>query len=86
MRKEPFAKERALLTNHFVQRHADLMREPHVHMVAIDGNPFGFEERGERAKLDRSILRVAERHVDERRLSLLSHLLSCAFMARDSGS
>src|SRR6267143_4320175 len=35
-------------------------------MMAVDGDPPRLEQRGECAQLDRGILRVAERHIDER--------------------
>ena len=64
--KNPFAKQRPFLADHFIERHADLQGKPHVQMMAIDGSSLRLEQRGECAQLDRGVLRVAERHIDER--------------------
>ena len=68
--EEPFAEQGAFFADHFIQRHADLVGEPHVQMMALNGNALRFEECGERPELDRRVLRKAKRHVDERHLRL----------------
>ena len=73
--KNPLAEQRPFLADHFIEGHADLVGKTDVQMMAVDGNVLRLEQRGECAQLDRGILRVAERHVDERHLGLVAHLL-----------
>jgi hypothetical protein len=82
--KNPFAKQRPFFADRFIEGHADLVSKTDVQMVAVDGDPPRLEQRGECAQLDRRVLRVAERHSDERHLSLVAHLLPRGFMTQPS--
>ena len=73
VRKNPLAEQCPFLADHFIEWYADFVGETDVEMMAIDGSPLRLEQRGECAQLDRGILRVAERHVDERYLGLVAH-------------
>jgi hypothetical protein len=84
--KNPFAEQCLFLVDHFIEGDADLVVETDVEMIAVDGNAIRLEQRGECAQLDRGILRVAERHVDERHLGLIAHLLPRGLMTKPSAS
>src|SRR6185295_4215831 len=55
-------------------------------MMAVDRGPLRLEQRGECAQLDRGKLRVAERHIDERYLGLVTHLFPRGSMTQPSDS
>ena len=54
--------------------------------MTVDESPLRFEQGGECAQLDRGELRVAERHIDERYLGFVAHLMPREVMTQPSGS
>ena len=74
IREEPLPEQRPLFADQLVEGHADLVRKPHVKVMAVDGNALGFEQRREGTELDRRIFRKAEGHVDERYLRLAGRM------------
>jgi len=68
--KEPFADHAAFLTQHFIQRHADLVGEEEVQVVAFDPDTAIFQDPRQRSQLNRRKLGVTKRHVEEGHLRL----------------
>ena len=84
--KEPLPEEGALLADHFIERDTDLVRETDVQVVAVNRDTFRLEQGRQSPELDRGVLRITERHVDERHLRLIAHRLPRPFiMARSPG-